>query len=87
MKRKDKDWNTRLAQHASQGDVRFRNRRVVVPLVVLTLALLAVGLFAAIGPGRHHLSMAAFAAAAVAGAALLLYFLDRRLRVTPPPQS
>ena len=87
MKRADKDWNAKLKRSAARGGVRYRNRRVVVPLTVLTLTLTAVGLMADIWPGSYWLSITAYVGAGISGCTLLAYLLDRRLRIKPPPHQ
>jgi len=85
VKRADKDWNAKLKRSAARGGVRYRNRRVVVPLTVLTLTLTAVGLMADIWPGSHWLRITAYVSAGISGCTLLAYLLDKRLRIKPPP--
>ena len=85
MKRADKDWNAKLERSAAGGGVRYRNRRVVIPLTVLTVALAAGGLMADIWLGSHRLSITAYVGAVISGCTLLAYLFDRRLRIKPPP--
>jgi len=87
VKRADKDWNAKLERSAAHGGVRYRNRRVVIPLTVLTVALAAVGLMADIWPGSYWLSITAYVGAGISGCTLLAYLLDRRLRIKPPPHQ
>ncbi|WP_174298679.1 hypothetical protein [Sphingomonas bacterium] len=85
MKRANKDWNAKLERSAARGGVRYRNRRVVIPLMVLTLTLAGGGLMADIWLRSHWLSITTYVSAGISGCTLFAYLLDKRLRIKPPP--
>ena len=81
-----KAWDTRVRHNAQRTDVGHRNRPVVMVLTVMTVALMAGGLFVDLQVGTRWLSVALYAAAAVSSIALLAFLYSKRLRIVRRPE-